>query len=258
MSVLAKARAVVTALNERERLSHGTPLSRVPWDRSAGKFGPVRGRSSSSPSNLPSWDSRGFKRDGIDVAGVDAPQDVSELPAGDSPGDASAQLDAFRERLAICAADDIPQAEAIETATRECGISLGQLVARQIQHWTYRLASLPQASDRWLANLHSVCFASLAWPWLQRAVGIGWTDAELFGLNVHAPKIRVEAMGLIVGIAASRHQPPLSVVAVTEAYAQITTGTGARLMHRRHRPSIGPPIWEHPAYHVSDIREGRK
>ena len=42
----------------------------------------------------------------------------------------------------------------------------------------------------------------------------------------------------------------------TGEFVQITTGTGARLMHRRHRPSIGPPIWEHPAYHVSDIRGG--
>jgi hypothetical protein len=45
---------------------------------------------------------------------------------------------------------------------------------------------------------------------------------------------------------------------VTETYAQIATGTRARLMHRRHRPSVGAPIWEHPVYHVSDTRQRPK
>ena len=159
-----------------------------------------------------------------------------------------------RGRMPICRTDATSLHQADKAPASRCGGVFDELVLGQVAAWRQRLGDLPMVSDHWFYRLRVDCLISLQTPWMHEAIALGWTDAELFGLSVHAPKICVEAMGLVVGIAASRLQPPLSVVAVTESYAQIATGTGARLMHRRHRPSVGGPIWEHSAYQVSDIR----
>jgi len=251
MSVLAKAQSLVTALNERERLSRGTGYRRVPWDKRSGGSENVRRCSSRSTFEASAWDNTS---ESFDIRRNELADVCHELQSDLIPSsaveldDPDVKIAAYHERIAICLADGASEQEASQIAVTECGCDLAELVARQISQWRQRLFAMPRPDAPWLSKLCQHCLRCLSSPWLHQATTCGWTDADLFGLHPQAPKVRVEAMGLAVAVGLSELPPPLRVISVTPAQATIATGTGALLAHRRFRPSIGPPIWDHPSF----------
>jgi TubC N-terminal docking domain len=76
--------------------------------------------------------------------------------------------------------------------------------------------------------------------WLERALALGWTAADLFGCDQRAPWHRLDRAGLV----------PLTggheIVELTENDAALRTSTGSVLRFRR-RPPARPPVallWE--------------
>jgi hypothetical protein len=71
--------------------------------------------------------------------------------------------------------------------------------------------------------------------WDERALGLGWTVDDLFGLNPLAPLLRYDAMGLLWLLRGR------SVVALTSESAAIENPNGAVCVYRRYnKPTVGP------------------
>jgi hypothetical protein len=76
--------------------------------------------------------------------------------------------------------------------------------------------------------------------WLERALALGWTAADLFGCDCRAPWHRLDRAGLVLSI--SGHE----IVELTATDAALRTSTGSVLRYRR-RPPARPPLallWE--------------
>jgi len=76
--------------------------------------------------------------------------------------------------------------------------------------------------------------------WLERALALGWTAADLFGCDRRAPWHRLDRAGLVLLISA--HE----IVELTPDVAALRTSTGSVLRFRR-RPPARPPVallWE--------------
>jgi hypothetical protein len=76
--------------------------------------------------------------------------------------------------------------------------------------------------------------------WLERALALGWTAAELFGCDRRAPWHRLDRAGLVLLVGG--HQ----IVELTGDNAALRTSTGSVLRYRR-RPPATPPVallWE--------------
>jgi hypothetical protein len=84
-----------------------------------------------------------------------------------------------------------------------------------------------------------------------RAVKLGWTELELFGMHPDALKaaaLRSDAKGLVPFIALAQHT--YEIIAIEEDRAVIQTGGGATQSWPRSRPAedLAVPFWEHPAF----------
>ena len=76
--------------------------------------------------------------------------------------------------------------------------------------------------------------------WLERALALGWTAADLFGSDRRAPWHRLDRAGLV--LLTGGHE----LVELTEDVATLRTSTGSVLRYRR-RPPATPPVamlWE--------------
>ena len=76
--------------------------------------------------------------------------------------------------------------------------------------------------------------------WLERALALGWTAADLFGCDQRAPWHRLDRAGLV--LLTGGHE----VIELTEEVAALRTSTGSVLRFRR-RPPARPPVallWE--------------
>ena len=76
--------------------------------------------------------------------------------------------------------------------------------------------------------------------WVQRALALGWTAADLFGCDRRAPWHRLDRAGLV--LLTGGHE----IVELTEEVAALRTSTGSVLRFRR-RPPARPPVallWE--------------
>ena len=76
--------------------------------------------------------------------------------------------------------------------------------------------------------------------WLQRALDLGWTAADLFGCDRRAPWHRLDRAGLV--LLTGGHE----IVELTADVAALRTSTGSVLRFRR-RPPARPPVallWE--------------
>jgi hypothetical protein len=76
--------------------------------------------------------------------------------------------------------------------------------------------------------------------WLERALALGWTAADLFGCDRRAPWHRLDRAGLVLLIGGQE------LVELTEGVAALRTSTRSVLRFRR-RPSARPPVallWE--------------
>jgi hypothetical protein len=85
----------------------------------------------------------------------------------------------------------------------------------------------------------------------QRAVELGWSELQLFGIHpgdVKAAALRSDAKGLVVFIALGQHT--YEIIAIEEDRAVIQTGGGATQSWPRRRPAedLAIPFWEHPAF----------
>jgi hypothetical protein len=76
--------------------------------------------------------------------------------------------------------------------------------------------------------------------WLERALSLGWTAADVFGCDHRAPWYRLDRAGLLLLV--GRHE----IVELTAHDAALRTSTGSVLRYRR-RPPARPPVvllWE--------------
>jgi TubC N-terminal docking domain len=76
--------------------------------------------------------------------------------------------------------------------------------------------------------------------WLERALALGWTAADLFGCDRRAPWHRLDRAGLVLLVGG--HE----IVELTPDVAALRTSTGSVLRFRR-RPAATPPVallWE--------------
>jgi hypothetical protein len=76
--------------------------------------------------------------------------------------------------------------------------------------------------------------------WMERALALGWTAADLFGCDQRAPWHRLDRAGLL--LLTGGHE----IVELTEDVAAVRTSTGSVLRFRR-RPPPRPPVallWE--------------
>jgi hypothetical protein len=76
--------------------------------------------------------------------------------------------------------------------------------------------------------------------WLERALALGWTAADLFGCDRRAPWHRLDRAGLVLLVGG--HE----IVELTPDVAALRTSTGSVLHHRR-RPPAQPPaalLWK--------------
>jgi len=92
----------------------------------------------------------------------------------------------------------------------------------------------------------------LATEHAQRAVELGWSALELFGMHHGELKfavVRGDTQGLIPSMTLSNAHT-YSIVAIEPDRAVLQTNGGATLMHRRRLPEerLAIPFWEHPAF----------
>ena len=85
-----------------------------------------------------------------------------------------------------------------------------------------------------------------------RAVELGWSTLELFGMHRGELKfavVRGDTQGLIPSINLGTAHT-YSIVAIEPERAVLRTNGGATLMHRRRLPEerLAIPFWEHPAF----------
>ncbi len=92
--------------------------------------------------------------------------------------------------------------------------------------------------DRWHTAIDIA--ARLADEWGARALALGWTAEDLFGLVPAAPAARQDGKGLAFVL-----RPEDRVIAITPDTAMTTTASGARLTYWRNRdPGIAVPAWK--------------
>ena len=92
----------------------------------------------------------------------------------------------------------------------------------------------------------------LATEHAQRAVELGWSALELFGMHHGELKfavVRGDTQGLVPSMTLSNAHT-YTIVAIEPERAVLQTNGGATLMHRRCLPEerLAIPFWEHPAF----------
>jgi len=75
--------------------------------------------------------------------------------------------------------------------------------------------------------------------WGRKAVALGWSTLDVFGVHRIAPSANYAAMGLVLLLRGAH------VVALTADSAMIQNSTGSRLTFRRQAPhDAAVPVWE--------------
>ena len=107
------------------------------------------------------------------------------------------------------------------------------------------LDRLPEPTTDAGRRLLSVTRAFLGTEHWYRAVEHGWSTIELFGVNPHAPLVRVDGQGLVAGLALSRLNGG-RLQAIKEDRATIRYRSGSLLTQRRGAAGIitAEPWWE--------------
>jgi hypothetical protein len=161
--------------------------------------------------------------------------------------DPSDLISDYAERIAICSeVGDVVEDDAHRIASEQCDATLDELAARQGAYWCQRIEALPEPSDHRLIKIVPACRSVLTERWLIDAIRLGWTDADLFGLDSGAPRAYF-GNGVVASIALTALCRPVRIVAVDNDFVTVETGTRSKLQHHR-RNCRGRPIWEHPAF----------
>jgi hypothetical protein len=95
-------------------------------------------------------------------------------------------------------------------------------------------------------------------PWLATAANLGWDEVAVFGINLHAPLVRIECQGIAVHLAISPHNRMCGtgqmlrcrLMSIDNNRAITDTPTGARFTHDRfaHGFTYAAPVWELPEF----------
>jgi hypothetical protein len=111
-----------------------------------------------------------------------------------------------------------------------------------------QLAKLPPPTDTHGHRLLHATRAFLESAYWELAVKLGWSLAELFGINPHAPLHYLGGEGLVTGLALSK-VPGGRLVAIAEGHAIIQFRSGSTLTYRRFMPAMDTAVvwWECPA-----------
>jgi hypothetical protein len=108
--------------------------------------------------------------------------------------------------------------------------------------WTALLDAM-QPTTRLAEKLQSKSREMLGVDWLPRAIEAGWSERELFGIHPTAPKVRVDAEGLVTTIILAPWQ--LSLRDLDGDAARLITPSGSVLVHPcKMNCSFTVPFWE--------------
>jgi hypothetical protein len=100
-----------------------------------------------------------------------------------------------------------------------------------------------QPTTRLAAKLRIKSREMLSVDWLPRAIETGWSERDLFGIHPTAPKVRVDAEGLVTAIILASWS--LRLLDLDKEAAQLMTPSGSVLVHRRKlNCSFTVPFWE--------------
>ena len=121
---------------------------------------------------------------------------------------------------------------------------------RVLPEWNSQILRRPPPGDK----LMRMALEFLDSEHAQRAVEVGWSELELFGIHrgdVKAGALRSDAKGLVAFIALAQHT--YTIISIEEDRAVIQTGGGATQSWPRRRPAedLAMPFWEHPAFRGS-------
>ena len=108
-----------------------------------------------------------------------------------------------------------------------------------------QLARLPPASSEHGRRLLEATRAFLDTPHWRAAVALGWSLIELFGINPHAPLVRIDGQGLVTGLALSKlNGGRLEIIA--EVHATIRYRSGSLFIWRSGASGLDAAVlwWE--------------
>ena len=199
---------------------------------------------------------RSYARRGIRIKPGSAPNKLSIAPAEKlKPGDIEQikaakpqllrHLEALRldwcdieERACFLCADELngvtPMAAAYEILVGDFNVIRDRWAALiDAMQPTTRLAEKLRTRSRELLNAE----------WLPRAIATGWSERDLFGIHPTAPKVRVDAEGLVTAIILASW--PLRLLDLDGEVARLVPPSGKPLIHpRRLNCSYTVPLWE--------------
>jgi hypothetical protein len=171
-----------------------------------------------------------------------APQSANHEVSGvTEPVTPSADLDEILGRAAIFEKGEVDSFDFAEAWARFTSISASALPSDIVDGLGLLLKMSPPwgfPHARWPGSvMQAIQFAT---EWASRALRLGWTPKELFGLDRAAPDARWDRKGLAFTPSADKH-----IVAVTEAHAHIEAASGTPLRFYRQAASASAVLaWE--------------
>jgi hypothetical protein len=158
------------------------------------------------------------------------------------------------ERAAIIAEGcGIGHDDAAAQALAEFGfVSLDELAASWFAGWSREIRRLSDPADRHWATLKTASLMFLTTPHARAALQTGWSEIELWGVPpMDDARWCFGSKGLLPAVAWAPW-PRTRLSAVDADGADIVTGSGGRLRHRRTCQDVtgAMPWWRHPALSV--------
>jgi hypothetical protein len=130
------------------------------------------------------------------------------------------------------------EADSIDVIERAAVMEIDGCLPREIAAGLAGLCAMPAptgfTTERWEAAIDQA--ARFADEWGAKALALGWTPEELFGLHPIAAAARYDVMGLAFSV-----QPGGHILTLTEDCAVIETASGSRNTFRR-RPDQGNAV----------------
>jgi hypothetical protein len=199
---------------------------------------------------------RSYARRGIRIKPSSAPDKVTVAPAEKlKPGDIE-QIKAAKPKL--LRHFEAQRMDWCDIEERACLLCVDELDGVTLMAAAYQMlvGDFDAIRDRWEAlidamqpttqlaeKLQSKSREMLSVDWLPRAVVAGWSERDLFGIHPTAPKVRVDAEGLVTSIILASW--PLRLLDLNGEAARLVPPSGKPLIHpRRLNCSYTVPFWE--------------
>jgi hypothetical protein len=130
--------------------------------------------------------------------------------------------------------ESLPENDAFATAGGFYGVPMQWLDGLARMRAAPAPAGIPRA--RWTEIIATA--GTIVERWGSQLAGLGWSAADVFGVDPHVPWQRLDCMGLIPLLGDAE------VVAVTAETAVLKMRSGATQRFYRRRPALGVPLWE--------------